>query len=294
MILRALALILLQTVTYASEPSVLDATPHVWVYPTRVELETPGGPLPFILEVAHAVHHEPYDQYFDFLRAMPIRIVNGEEYLVQVNTVSSSGGGYGGEVRRGTIDFNHYDSKLSGTGYAGCVIFGNFIERMYRGEWSKKRGGEYATVPYRMIEASSTNDRFDPVTGSGEPAVFNGRWSVDFSSSDDLAIGVFEVDGNQNAQGTFMTTTGDYRYLAGRVDGNLMRLSTFDGAHAFLFHARMQDDGTIEGDFWSGNWWHETWTATRDDDATLPDAFEQTVIADEDALDEMVFKNLEG
>lgn len=91
-----------------------------------------------------------------------------------------------------------------------------------------------------------------------------------------------------------MTTTGDYRYLSGRVDGNLMRLSTFDGAHAFLFHARMQDDGTIEGDFWSGNWWHETWTAVRDDDAMLPDAFEQTVVADEDALGDMVFRNLEG
>jgi len=109
-----------------------------------------------------------------------------------------------------------------------------------------------------------------------------------------LAVGEFEVDENQIATGTFLTTTGDYRYLAGRVDGNLMRFSTFDGAHAFLFHARMQDDGTIEGDFWSGNWHHETWTAVRDDDAELPDAFGQTVIADQDALDDMVFKNLVG
>ena len=56
----------------------------------------------------------------------------------------------------------------------------------------------------------------------------------------------------------------------------------------------MQEDGSIEGDFYSGNWWHETWTAVRDDDATLPDAFEQTVVTDEEALAEMVFKDLEG
>jgi len=165
---------------------------------------------------------------------------------------------------------------------------------MRKGVWTKKRGDSHVRIPYQMIEVISTDDRFDSIEDSGESAAYSGRWSVKFDSSDDLAVGSFVVDKNQIATGTFLTTTGDYRYLSGRVDGNLMRLSTFDGAHAFLFHARMQDDGTIEGDFWSGNWWHETWTAVRDEDAKLPDAFGQTVIADEEALGGMVFKNLDG
>ncbi|MFK7760054.1 MAG: TlpA family protein disulfide reductase [Phycisphaerales bacterium] len=164
----------------------------------------------------------------------------------------------------------------------------------FNGRWTKNRGdGKVAIVDADAIR-DSTLSLFENIDVSGLLMDFDGKWSVNFESSDQLAIGIFNVDDQKNASGTFMTTTGDYRYLAGRVDGNLMRLSTFDGAHAFLFHARMQDDGTIEGDFWSGNWWHETWTAVRDEDAALPDAFEQTVIADEAALDEMVFKNLQG
>lgn len=238
---------------------------------------------------------ETPDTHFNqLLGSMPIRIVNGDEFIVQIDSVSGSGGGFDGSLRRGKIEFAQYDSYLSGSGVSGCEIVGNLVERMRVGEWFKKRGDAYAKVSYQMTEVSSVDDRFDPLESSVMPAEFNSRWSVKFDSSEDLAVGEFTVQGNQIATGTFMTTTGDYRYLAGRVDGNLMRLSTFDGAHAFLFHARMQDDGTIEGDFWSGNWHHETWTATRDDEATLPDAFEQTVIADDDALDDMVFKNLDG
>lgn len=162
------------------------------------------------------------------------------------------------------------------------------------GTWSKKRGSETVSLSLAAKPVTFLNDRFDPIADAGEPADFSGRWSVDFESSDELAIGTFTVHADQIASGTFLTTTGDYRYLAGRVDGNLMRLSTFDGAHAFLFHARMQDDGTIKGDFWSGNWHHETWTAVRDDDAQLPDAFEQTSITDEEALEELVFKDTDG
>mgnify|MGYP001802623757 CR=1 FL=1 len=107
-------------------------------------------------------------------------------------------------------------------------------------------------------------------------------------------MGVCEVRGDGFASGTFMTTTGDYRYLAGRVDGPIMRLSTFDGAHAFLFKALMLEDGSIAGEFWSGDWYFDTWTAQRDDDAQLPDAFEQTTLEDPDGLGALAFPTLDG
>jgi thiol-disulfide isomerase/thioredoxin len=216
-------------------------------------------------------------------------IVNGVERIsVMV------GGGSQSSPSAGGIQFPEYDSSLSGHGVKGSKDLHTPLEYMHTGIWEKIRGGQTVSIPYSMKKADSIHDRFDPIADAAEPAAFSGRWSVDFESSDELAIGTFTVDAHQIASGTFLTTTGDYRYLAGRVDGDLMRLSTFDGAHAFLFHARMQDDGTIAGDFWSGNWHHETWTGVRDDNAQLPDAFEQTTITDEQALEELVFKDTNG
>ena len=103
-----------------------------------------------------------------------------------------------------------------------------------------------------------------------KPTTVSGRWAVNFSSDDSPAIGVFKEAQDKTVKGTFLTTTGDYRYLAGSYEHGLLRLSCFDGSHAFLFHARMQSDGTLQGDFWSGAKWHETWTAKRDEKAALP------------------------
>ena len=50
----------------------------------------------------------------------------------------------------------------------------------------------------------------------------------------------------------------------------------------------------LKGDFWSGNWWHETWTAVRDNDAALADAMAQTTWRSDTELDELVFKDLDA
>ena len=102
-----------------------------------------------------------------------------------------------------------------------------------------------------------------------------GRWAVDFEQDEEPAVAVFRQDG-RNLAGTFLTATGDYRYLAGTLSGDRLRLSCFDGAHAFLFDARLRDDGSLRGDFWSRDSWHDTWTARRDPQATLADGFAQT------------------
>ena len=74
-----------------------------------------------------------------------------------------------------------------------------------------------------------------------------------------LAKGIFTQTSNK-VTGTFRTTTGDYRYLEGIVDGDSLKLSTFDGAHAFLFTAKATDS-TLNGYFYSGNHWKEHFTA---------------------------------
>lgn len=101
----------------------------------------------------------------------------------------------------------------------------------------------------------------------------SGRWRVLFSPGSDSqyeAVGEFVQNGSE-ATGTFLTTTGDYRYLAGNVSGDSLYLSCFDGSHVFLFEAAI-DGNDIRGDFWSGTHWTENWSGQRDSAAALPDA----------------------
>ncbi len=102
----------------------------------------------------------------------------------------------------------------------------------------------------------------------------SGNWETVFSPNSDenkyIAKGIFKQDGNQ-VKGTFRTTTGDYRYLEGVLNGNQLQLSTFDGAHAFLFTAEV-NDSTMNGMFYSENHWKEPFTAKRNETFELPDA----------------------
>ncbi|CDF78827.1 redoxin domain protein [Formosa agariphila KMM 3901] len=102
----------------------------------------------------------------------------------------------------------------------------------------------------------------------------DGIWETTFSpdSPDDKykAKGIFKQDGDR-VTGTFRTTTGDYRFLEGSVEGNTMKLSAFDGAHAFLFTADV-NDSTMTGTFYSGNHFKESFKAKRNGMFELADA----------------------
>lgn len=91
-----------------------------------------------------------------------------------------------------------------------------------------------------------------------------GRWEVAFepgTESEYPAVGIFEQNGNI-ASGTFLTETGDYRFLAGNAFNDSLYLSCFDGSHAFLFKAAMRD-GKLDGKFFSGSHWKSNWNAKR-------------------------------
>lgn len=135
-------------------------------------------------------------------------------------------------------------------------------------------------------------DRFVPFTATfGETSRFlnsketakatiMGNWETVFSpdvvADRYIAKGIFNQNGN-NVTGTFRTTTGDYRYLEGTLNGDQLQLSTFDGAHAFLFTATVTDS-TMVGEFQSGNHWKEPFTAKRNETYELPDAKSLTYI----------------
>ncbi len=117
----------------------------------------------------------------------------------------------------------------------------------------------------------------------------SGRWEVDFSKGTEdssKAVGIFSQTGN-NLSGTFLTTSGDYRFLEGTVQGNELFLSCFDGSHAFLFKATIDPAGVLQGMYYSGNHWQEPWTARRNASFDLPDP--ATLIGFKPGFDKLAF-----
>ncbi|HRD38300.1 MAG TPA: TlpA family protein disulfide reductase, partial [Bacteroidia bacterium] len=75
------------------------------------------------------------------------------------------------------------------------------------------------------------------VTTAKPKVDFTGRYEVTFNAGTSdayKAVGIFKQSGSK-VTGTFLTETGDYRYLEGAVQNSNMSLSCFDGSHAFLF-----------------------------------------------------------
>lgn len=105
-------------------------------------------------------------------------------------------------------------------------------------------------------------------------ADITGKWAITFTKADELrrpAIGEWQQKGH-SLRGTILTPTGDYRYLSGLVTGDSINLSTFDGAHAFLFTAKINNSEQItNGMFYSGATSAEAWIAERNEHTTLPD-----------------------
>ncbi len=130
------------------------------------------------------------------------------------------------------------------------------------------------------VKAEKNNEVRFPVLSKVKAADVDGIWEVNFSGGTDddeyIGKGIFKQKGNK-LTGTFRTTTGDYRYLEGIVDGNEVHLSVFDGAHAFLFIGVVQDS-TMTGVFYSGNHWKKNFVAKRNPTFELPNANELTFI----------------
>ena len=148
------------------------------------------------------------------------------------------------------------------------VFKGVFSETQITGDFIKpslKR-----IVPFEMKYEDTPRFSF-----SEKPEVqMTGNWEVVFSPNTAtdryISKGIFEQDGNK-LTGTFRTTTGDYRYLEGVVVNDLFKLSTFDGAHAFLFEGKIKDS-LLSGTFYSGNHWQEPFTGKRNENYELPAA----------------------
>ncbi|MFC4096962.1 peroxiredoxin family protein [Euzebyella saccharophila] len=146
-------------------------------------------------------------------------------------------------------------------------IAGIFTENSINGKFIKESLDRAVSFSAKYGE----NQRF--LNTSSVNFDVNGTWETVFADSTEsryVAKGIFKQNGSK-VTGTFETPTGDYRFLEGVVSGDSLKLSAFDGAHAFLFLASYKDS-ILDGIFYSDNHFEEPFQAKRNDSFTLPDA----------------------
>ncbi len=138
----------------------------------------------------------------------------------------------------------------------------------YEGIWIKGTTGAPMVMP---VQIKRGNIRF-PVNDSKPKANVSGRWAVTFirpNGTSRPAVAEFQQQGKL-LTGTFITPSGDYRFLEGVVNGDSIQLSCFDGSHAYFIGARIAANGTLyNGVFASSATWLEPWYATKNADAKV-------------------------
>ena len=198
-----------------------------------------------------------FDVIYETDSTFRIEIINGEErFVVPAEDIAF---GRSRSRARDTIRINFpiYSSYITAN-YAGGVI---------EGEWVVTTRENYS-IPF--VAYHGKDYRFSTVKKA--PATdLSGKWEVVFGLDEEEpypAVGEFYQNGN-HLTGTFLTETGDYRFLEGIVLENKFWLSCFDGAHAFLFEGKIQEDNTLTGAFYSGKHYRTTWEAKRNENASL-------------------------
>ena len=132
------------------------------------------------------------------------------------------------------------------------------------------------------------------------------HYEITFSpGTTDESKAVFLLNVNSHAaNGTFLTETGDYRFLQGEYERPEFYLSCFDGAHAFLFKGKFfgvnKTNGvvfgfdSIKGDFYSGAHWHEPFEGKLNESFELRDPDSLTFLKPGFEKINFSFKNTEG
>ena len=221
--------------------------------------EVSEGELPFLFDVVY----DSEDRFY-------IELINGEE-RIRAEQITI---GRDPATARDTIliEFPVYDTYISAL-YENDVLEGEWVVN-YKDNYRIPFVAHFGQG-YRFTQLRKT-----PVLD------LSGKWEVTFGLDTDApypAVGEFRQEGNQ-LFGTFLTETGDYRFLEGTVQADKFYLSCFDGSHAFLFEGKILPDSTLIGSFRSGSHHRSTWEGRRNDKARLADPHLLTTVTEDQPL----------
>lgn len=239
--------------------STITLTLGMW----HATLSTPGGELPFGVEISK--HENNYT----------LTIINGDEHLVldEITTTNDS------LIARFPVYESELRLKIMDSGY----LSGAFINLTR---------STHASIPLQIKFGSRSRFQVsDKITSSKILNKYATVFSPDTPDSS-VAVGVFNQVGNE-VTGTFLTPSGDYRYLHGNIYGDSLFLSTFNGVFVYLFKAKIDNDRLI-GKFYSGTHYNTDWIAIADNNAQLPDPDKLTTISDSHLPLEFTFPDLDS
>src|ERR1700756_1668667 len=166
-----------------------------------------------------------------------------------------------------------------------------FFPGLMQGVWINHSKKENNVIPFSPIFGQTDRFKARVITR----ADFSGRWETTFgvgTPDSSKAIGVFKQK-MQVVTGTFLSESGDYRYLEGIADGKNLYLSTFDGAHAYLFTGVVDEKGVVNGDFYSALTGREKFRAVPNTRFELRDPYSITKAIKGEPVN-FSFVNLEG
>jgi thiol-disulfide isomerase/thioredoxin len=161
------------------------------------------------------------------------------------------------------------------------------------GYWYNNAKTNYKLPFTARLNKAGIKNRFD-VSQNNNYSIYDGEWETTFSQGSGeeyKAIAAFNQD-KQSVAGTFITQTGDYRFLQGNISNDSIMLSCFDGSHAFLFEGRLFN-GIINGWFYSGSHWSEPWASSKNELFTLANPYSLTNQVKEEKL-EFTFPGIDG
>jgi thiol-disulfide isomerase/thioredoxin len=203
----------------------------------RAVLELQGQQLPFTFDL-----EKKEGQYVAWVK-------NGQErlYLDEVDVSADSI----------TMNVHIFDAVFK------AAIHGEELEGFFIIQYA-----ENYRVPFRATYGKDY--RFVPTDTTAAVVDFSGKYAVQFFNDTNIvdALGIITQKGNY-AEGTFLTPTGDYRYLEGNVVNDTLWLSVFDGSHLYIFNAVKSGD-TLSGTHWLGRSRNRKWKGIKDDQAKPP------------------------
>lgn len=231
----------------------------------RAVIPTKGGELPFNFDIQKEGN------------AYAVTILNGEEKLKMDKSFMKN-------------DSLHIPIEL----FDAEIIAKVDGEKM-NGYWKKMRSdfsflqGDFTAEFGKIYRFTDKTDKPETLLASKYKVLFRSEDKKDST----VSVGLFSNKGNE-VSGTFLTTTGDYRYLSGNIIGDSLKLSCFDGTHLFLFKARIDGGKLMGGSFWSSLNSFESWEGVKDDNAKLPDEKELTYLKDGYKTIDFTFLNEQG
>lgn len=229
--------------------------------------------------VGHLKLTDTDNLYFEFLveknkKSFRVTVLNGEE-RVPLNEPSIVNDSI-------HVFFSNFNSEL---------VFKLIDNQSIEGRWINHLKTNYS-IPFHAVVS---NETIFPIVKERLSTDFSGKWKATFSpdSKPYHAVGIFEQHGNE-VTGTFLTETGDFRFLSGNRDGLTMYLSGFDGSHAFLFKGEEGQDGKIKGKFLSGTHHQSIWIAERNEQFELRNSDSLTKVVGDPYEFSLNFHDLDG